>query len=96
MSSLTLIHFIVHDLKKSKFKDLLPLAKKNSYFLSDNILSTQIDGVAIGSLLRPSVANAFLASHEKHWLDRRPSECRPRIAVGMLIKYLYFSNNLIT
>ena len=60
---------IVHALKKSEFKDLLSLATKESPFIFNNILYKQIDGVAIGSPLAPSLANAFLAHHEKNWLD---------------------------
>ena len=51
--------------KNSKFKDLLFLATKELYFMFNNILYKQIDGVAIGSTLGPSLANAFLSHHEK-------------------------------
>ena len=64
---------IVHGLKKSKFKDLLT---KDSYFIFD-ILYKQIDGAAMGSPLRPSLANAFLAHHEQNWLDSCPLGYRP-------------------
>ena len=63
--------------KKSKFKDLLFLATKESYFISNNILYKQIDGVAIGSTLGPSLANAFFSHHEKNWLDSYVLEHRP-------------------
>ena len=55
---------IVHGLKISEVKDLLSLATKESYLISNNILYKQIDKVAMGSSLRPSLANAFLAYHE--------------------------------
>ena len=53
-----------------------------SYFIFNNILYKQIDGVAMGSPLGPSLANAFLAHHEENWLEscslgHRPS-CYPR------------------
>ena len=51
--------------KNSKFKDLLFLATKELYFMFNNILYKQIDGVAIGSTLGPSLANAFLSHHEE-------------------------------
>ena len=60
---------IVHGLKKSKFKDLLSLATKESYFFFNNILYKQIDGVAMGSPLGPSLANTFLTHHEQDSLD---------------------------
>ena len=57
-------------LNKSKFKDLLSLATKESYFIFHNTLCKQIDGVAMVSPLGPSLTNAFLAYHEQNWLDR--------------------------
>ena len=38
---------VVHGLKKSEFKDLLSLATKESYFIFNDILYRQIDGVAM-------------------------------------------------
>ena len=46
-------------------KELLYLATKESYFIFNNILYKQIDGVAMGSPLGPSLANAFLGHHEQ-------------------------------
>ena len=67
---------IAYGLKKSEFKDRLYLETKESYFIFNNILYTQIDGIAIGSPLGPSVANAFLAHHEQNWLDSCPMKSR--------------------
>ena len=64
-------------MKKSEFKDLLSLATRESYFTFSNISYKQIGGVAMGSTLGPSLANAFLTHHEKNWLDRCPLDCRP-------------------
>ena len=63
--------------KKSEFKDLLSLRTKESSFISNNILYKQIDGVAMGSPLGSSLANAFLVHHEQNWLDNCPLEYRP-------------------
>ena len=68
---------IVHGLKKSEFKDLLSLATKESYFIFNNALYKQTDGVAMVSLLKPSLANAFLAHHEQNWLESCPLEYSP-------------------
>ena len=68
---------IASGLKKSEFKDLLSLTTKESYFIFNNILYKQIDGVAMGSPLGPSLANAFLTHHEQDWLDSSPLEYRP-------------------
>ena len=64
--------YIIHDWKKNDFKDLLSLATKESYFIFNKILYKKIDGVAMGSSLRLSQANAFLAHHEQNWLDSCP------------------------
>ena len=68
---------IVHDLEKSEFEDLLSVATKELYFVFNNILYKQIDRVAMGFPLRPSLANALLAHHEQNWLDSCPLEYRP-------------------
>ena len=63
--------------KKSEFKYLLSLATKEIYFIFNNILYKQIDGVAIGSPLGSSLANAFLANHEQTVLDSFHLERKP-------------------
>ena len=45
------------------------MATKGSYFILNGLLYKQIDGIAIGSPLGPSLANAFLSYHEKNWLN---------------------------
>ena len=45
------------------------MATKESYFTFNGLLYKQIDGVAMGSPLGPSVANAFLSYREKNWLS---------------------------
>ena len=56
----------VEDLRKSEFKELLSLATKDSHFIFDGTLYKQIDGVAMGCLLGPTLANTFLVYHEKN------------------------------
>ena len=63
--------------KKVNFKYLLSLATKESNFIFNNKLYKQIDRVAMGSPLRPSLADAFLAHHEQKWLDSCFLECKP-------------------
>ena len=62
----------VQGFTKSKLKQLLCLAIKESYFIFNGLLYKQIDGVAMGSTLGPSLANAFLSYHEKNWLRNYP------------------------
>ena len=47
-------------LSKSELYYLLKLATSESSFIFDNILYKQIDGVAMGSPLGPTLTNAFL------------------------------------
>ena len=53
------------------------MATKESYFIFNGLLYKQIDGVAIGSPLGPSLANAFLSYHEKNWLNNCSQEFKP-------------------
>ena len=56
---------VVEGLNKSEFKELLSLATKESYFIFNQFLYKQIDGVAMGSPLGPTLANAFFCFYEK-------------------------------
>ena len=56
----------VEDISKTKFKELLSLATKDLHFIFEGTLYKQIDGVAMGSPLSPTLANAFLAYHEEN------------------------------
>ena len=67
----------VEGLNKSKFKELLSLATKESYFIFNELLYKQIDDVAIGSPLGPILANEFLCFYEKKWLEQCPEEFKP-------------------
>ena len=53
------------DLNKSEFKELLSLATKESYFVFNEVLYKEIGGVAMGSPLGLTLANAFLCFYEK-------------------------------
>ena len=55
----------IESLNKSEFKKLLSLATKESYFIFNEILSKQIDAVAMGAPLGPILANAFLCFYEE-------------------------------
>ena len=66
-------------LSKSELYYLLKLATSESSFIFDNILYKQIGGVAMGSPLAPSLANAFLCHYEKLWLNSCPPEFKPAV-----------------
>ena len=55
----------VEGFNKSELKQLLCLATKESYFIFNGLLYKQVDGVAKGSPLGPSLANLFLSYFEK-------------------------------
>ena len=64
-------------MSKIEFKELLSLATKESYFIFNEKLYKQVDGVAMGSPLGPTLANAFLVHFEKNWLLNYPSHFKP-------------------
>ena len=55
----------------------MSLITKDSHFIFDGTLYKQINGVAMGTPLFPTLANAFLVYHEKNWLEHCPLEYRP-------------------
>jgi hypothetical protein len=67
----------VKGLLKRQFKALLTHATKSSCFLFNGIYYYQVDGVAMGSPLGPTLANAFLCHHEIVWLNNCPPQFKP-------------------
>ena len=68
---------LFHRLGRDKFKALLTLAVKDSTFLFNGKAYSQVDGVAMGSPLGPTLANAFMAQNEINWLANCPSHFKP-------------------
>ena len=67
----------VSGLNKQQFRILLELATKESFILFNGQYYKQVDGVAMGSPLGPTLANVFLCHYEKSWLNRCPNEYKP-------------------
>ena len=67
----------IHDLNKKQITEMLSLTTKESIILFDMTFYTQVDGVAMGSPLGPSLANAFLCHHETKWLNDCPDKFKP-------------------
>ena len=63
---------------KEEFHKLLMIATTESFFIFNGNCYKQIEGVAIGSLLGPTRANAFLCYHEKIWLRDCPEAFKPK------------------
>ena len=55
---------------KRHFKQLLTLSVRSSYFLFNDVYYKQVDGVAMGSPLGPTLANLFLVYYEHKWLEK--------------------------
>ena len=55
---------------RASFEKLLQLAAKESFLIFDKTFYKQLNGVAMGSLLGPTLANSFLCYHEKRWFPR--------------------------
>jgi len=68
---------IVNGLDRTEFKELLTLATRESLILFNGKYYKQIDGVAMGSPLGPTLANIFLGYKETEWLSNCPSELKP-------------------
>ena len=69
----------VHNFEKHKLKQLLMFAVFESFFVFDGDYYIQVDGVAMGSLLGPTLANAFLCYYEKKWLRECPEKFLPNV-----------------
>ena len=86
----------VEGLSKTEFKELLSLATKDSHFIFGETHYKEIDGVAMGSPLGPTLANAFLIYHEKNWLEYCTLESLEYCPLdhytieGTLMIYLYY------
>ena len=68
---------VIEGINKFEFKNLLSLATQESYFLFNDVLYKQKDGVAMGSPLGPTMANVFLSFYEMKWLEQCPNEFKP-------------------
>ena len=62
---------------RDQFRKLLNFAVKDNHFVFNGQLYDQIDGVAMGSPLGPSMANIFMCALEQKYLNGCPSEFKP-------------------
>ena len=51
----------IHNLDRNNMRERLTLAAYESFFIINQVMYRQIDGVAIGSQLGPILANTFLS-----------------------------------
>ena len=84
---------VIEGINKSEFKNLLSLATQESYFIFNDVLYKQKDGVTMGSPLGPTMANVFLSFYEIKWLEQCPKEFKPVFFTeDMLMTFLYSLN----
>ena len=92
----------IHGLNKKQITEMFSLTTKESMILFDMAFYTQVDGVAMGSPLGPSLANAFLCHHETKWLNYCPDKFKPVLYkryvddIFVLFKDLNMLNHLFT
>ena len=79
---------VIDDINKSEFKRLLLPATQESFFIFNDVLYKQQDSVAMGSLLEPNMANAFLSFHKIKWLEQCPKECKP-VLYRRYVEYIF-------
>ena len=68
---------VIDGKNESDFVSLLSLATQGSYFMFNDILYKQKDGVAMGSSLGPTMANVSLSFYDMKWLEQCPNELKP-------------------
>ena len=69
----------VHGIIKEDLKELLKFVSYKSFSIFDNKYYSQLDGVAMGSPLGPTLAKAFLCHFEKQRLSDCPQDVCPNI-----------------
>ena len=67
---------LIEAINKSEFENL-SLATQKLYFMFNDILYKQKDGVAVWWTLGPALENVFLSFYEKKWLEQCPNEFKP-------------------
>ena len=68
---------LVIGLSRNLFKQMLELSVCNSFFVFNNMLYKQKDGLGMGLPLSPTFANIFLSFNEKNWLRDCPPDFAP-------------------
>ena len=61
------------------FKKFLNLTLKNTFFIFNNVLYKQIDGLGMGQPCAPTLSNLFLCHHETKWLNDCPPQFKPAL-----------------
>ena len=67
----------INNFIRNDFEKLLRITLQNNFFNFYRKIYKQTDGVAMGSPLGPSLANAFLCFHEQIRLNDCPEDFKP-------------------
>lgn len=67
----------VNNMNRDEFKTFLEFATNEPWFIFNEQFFRQIDGVAMGSPLGPTLANIFMSHLEKKWLKECPNSFKP-------------------
>ena len=78
----------IQNLDCNDMREFLNLAAYESFFIFDQVMYRQIDGVAMGSPLGPILANAFLCHFEKNGSQNAPLIFYPQPLRDMLMIFL--------
>ena len=74
----------VKGLLKKDFKQLLTLSVKSSCLVFNYVYYQQVDGVAMGSPIGPTLANLYLVNYESKWLQ----DCSVQFALKYYRRYV--------
>jgi len=68
---------IFNGFTRKNFTDFLKIALTDTLFIFNKVLYKQVDGLAMGNPMAPTMANAFLCHLENNFLASCPSEFKP-------------------
>ena len=71
------IHYNECTIDRSNFRKLLCSAVEDNHFIFNGKLYGQLDGVAMGSPLGPTLANIFMCALETRYLNECPPDFKP-------------------
>ena len=67
----------INNFNRNDFEKLFRMALQNNFFNFDGKIYKQIDRVAMGTPLGPSLANAYLCFHEQIWFNDFSEDFKP-------------------
>lgn len=76
---------IVKGLSKKDFRKILTFAVKSSCFAFSNVFYQQIDGVAMGPFLGPTLVDLFFVYYETKWLINYYLQFKPKYCRGYVV-----------